>query len=175
MARSWPRNRSSRIEPVFIAAGGQTLDYAGSREVNRLLKSEWTPKPSLLLLFFAPGAGAQHRIVGVARHGIDSKDLAKNAANSLWIPLHRSDPWSYLQYWPFERRFMIDMRSRHAEVFAFMGSDSAMASEIPVEPKVLEQTSQLATEITLRWAKTQREEAQTHNAPSSAELLAQGG
>lgn len=57
LARAWPRTGSRPIEPVFVAAGGQRLDYAGSREVVRLLKSEWMSRPSLLMLLFAPGAG----------------------------------------------------------------------------------------------------------------------
>ena len=57
MARTWPRIGSRAIEPLFVVAGGQRLDYAGSREVVRLLKSEWSSKPFLLMLLFAPGTG----------------------------------------------------------------------------------------------------------------------
>jgi hypothetical protein len=170
MARSWPANRSSRIEAIFIAAGGQALDYAGSREVNRLLRSDWLQKPSLLLLFFAPGAAAIHRVLSILCHPPSLMEMPKEAAQSLWVPIHRSDPWTYLQLWPFERRFAIEMNTRHADVFVLMGGDSMPSSDVPVEPKVLEQTSQLATEIALRWAK---EQSAQFGAPDASSPIAE--
>lgn len=157
-ARSWPRNRSTQIEPIFIAAGGETLDNAGSREVIQLLASELPAKPSLLLLFFAPGAGAEHRVVEVIRDDFASMDLAKAAADSLWIPLHRADSWMFVQSWPLEKPLLIAMHSRAAGVFALMGSGSSASREVPVEPRFFEHTSQLATELALRWARMQREQ-----------------
>ncbi len=94
LARSWPRHRSSELEPAFIVAGGQRLDYAGSREVIRMLQSELPTKPSLLLLLFAPGAeGATQSpesVLRIAGLFFSGSDLAKKAADSLWIP-HRDE------------------------------------------------------------------------------------
>ena len=152
MARGWSRTRSMPIEAVFVAAGGQRLDYAGSREVVRLLQSEWPAKPSLLLLFFAPGAGGERRvfpIVSLARPGMD--ELVKDVARSLWIPIKSfADPWSHFQLWPFERKF------RAAQVVVFTGSGSPPAADASVDTHVLEHAAQLATEIALRWARKQQ-------------------
>ncbi len=159
LARTWPRSRSSQIEPIFVAAGGQTLNYAGSREVIRLLESEWPRKPSLLLLLAAVGAGREHDLFEVVPRSLESRDLARKVAESLWIPLRRRDPWSYLQVWPFEQRFRADPRIKTVEVFALMGSISAADSDSSIEPNVLEQAWQLATELVLRWVKMQRDES----------------
>jgi uncharacterized protein YbbC (DUF1343 family) len=152
LARSWPNHRSAEIEATFIVAGGQRLDYAGSREVVRMLESEWPTKPSLLLLLFAPGAEAvmqspesSLRLAGLYPAGCD---LAKNAANSLWIP--NRDEWSsLLALWPFEKM-------KAAEPIALIGSDLRDESGAPVPPESLHRAAQLAMEITLRWAKLQK-------------------
>ena len=86
MARTWPRIGSRAIEPLFVVAGGQWLDYAGSREVVRLLKSEWSSKPFLLLLFIAPGTGEELFLCTNAPSGWGLATLAEDAAGSLWIP-----------------------------------------------------------------------------------------
>jgi len=167
MARSWPRNRSRPIEPVFVAAGGQRLDYAGSREVIRLLESVWPAKPSVLFLFFAPGARAEHRLLGIRlfsgqvaarrpRQNVSSPrlpldELIRDVAKSLWIPIKGNDPWSYLQLWPFERKF------KAADVVLLKGSNSQSSGDDTVDPKDLEHAAQLVTEIALRWAKEQVE------------------
>jgi len=172
MARSSPRNRSRPIELVFVAAGGQRLDYAGSREVVRLLKSEWPAKPSLLLLFFAPGAGAEHRLVPILsfsgwgtehrRRRIYSRslprmdELVRDVARSLWIPIKGNDPWSHFLLWPFERKIRA---SDEVEIVVLSGSSSQLHSDASVDPKVLEHAAQLATEIALRWARKQQESA----------------
>ena len=67
LARTWPRSRSRLIEPIFIAAGGQRLNYAGSREGVRFLESEATPKPTLLVLFSLRGAAKRFRSQRTAR------------------------------------------------------------------------------------------------------------
>ncbi len=168
LARTWPRSRSSQIEPIFVAAGGQTRNYAGSREVIRLLQSEWPRKPALLFLFAAVGVGGEHELFEVVSRSLESRDLPEKVAESLWIPLRRHDPWSYLQFWPFERRFRADLRTKTVEVFALMGSNSAAYSDTPIKPNVLEQAWQLATEFALRWAKRQGDKstpAETSPAP----------
>ena len=121
MARSWPRNRSRPIEPVFVAAGGQRLDYAGSREVVRLLKSEWPAKPSLLLLFFAPApaqniasfrsylfmGGLQNSPCPIHHFSLSRMDeLVEMWRKASGFRFRLTDPWSHLLFWPFERKLM---------------------------------------------------------------------
>jgi hypothetical protein len=155
LARSWPRNRSRQIEPVFIAAGGQRLDYAGSREVVRILETEWPRKPTLLVLFFAPGAGEAIRI---APGSAALRALAKESAESLWIPVWGDDCWTLFPFWPFE-----DVPT--AETIALIGSDPTTFFDSSVVPEALHRSAQLATEIALRWAKKQREQAPAPDAP----------
>ena len=100
LARTWPRTRSNQVEAVFVAAGGQRLDYAGSREVVRLLKSEWSSKPTFLVLFFAPGAGGEILAVEGPQPQFGSKKLIDDAAKSLWIPIRRTDSWAIAPFWP---------------------------------------------------------------------------
>jgi hypothetical protein len=152
LARSWPRHRSAELEPTFIIAGGQRLDYAGSREVVRMLDLEWPRKPSLLLLLFAPGAEGTTRgsesVLRIAALRGSGSDLAKSAARSLWIP-HR-DEWASLPaLWPVENT-MVD------EPIALIGSDLGDESAGPVPQESLNRTAQLAMEIVLRWAKLQK-------------------
>ncbi|MFI5458205.1 MAG: hypothetical protein ACHRXM_22475 [Isosphaerales bacterium] len=145
MARSWQRNRQHPIEAIFVAAGGQRLDYAGSREVVRRLQSEWQSRPSLLVLLFAPGAG-EELLIGAG--AIKVGEIAVEAARSLWIP-HQSDHvLTMYHFWPFEKWI---------GVAALMGSDPNAFSEASVHPEALHRAAQLATEIALRWAKKQRE------------------
>ena len=147
MARSWPRTRSREIEAIFVAAGGQRLDYGGPREVLRLLRKEWPSKPSLLVLFFAPGVGETLHL-GECRVG--DGELVEDAAKSLWIPYESRHHWTMLQSWPFEREW--------TEAVALMGSDlnPRADSDASADPQTLHRAAQLATEIALRWAKEQQ-------------------
>jgi hypothetical protein len=141
LARTWPPARSQRIEIVWVAAGGQTLDFAGARAVVRMLRTEGPMKPTLLILFFAPGIGLELRVVTRRHH-----KLAHDAATGLWIP-HRSvtTPEALLPFWPLERRF--------PDHLALVGAEWAEHPQPEVDPEALQRTAQLATEITLRWAK----------------------
>lgn len=146
MARTWPRTGPRSIEPVFVAAGGHPLDYAGSREVVRLLKSEWSSTPFLLVLFFAPGAGDELWLCtnAPADSGLDR--LAEDAARSLWIPYRGDELFALLSLWPFERC---------TPAISVMGSDHRAFDDDTVDPQALSRAAQLATEIALRWAKKQ--------------------
>lgn len=148
LARSWPGSRSRQIEPVFIAAAGQRLNYAGSREVVRILESERPGKPTLLVLFFAPGAGEAIRIAENAPVASGLRDLAKDCADSLWIPTWGDDPWTLFPFWPF-------VEFKAAEPIALIGSDPMAFFDPSVSPEALHRAAQLATEIALRWAKNQ--------------------
>jgi len=146
MARTWGRARPSRVEAVFVAAGGQRLDCAGSREVVRLLGSDWPSRPSLMLIFIAPGAGKDLALCTSATASSRTRELAEDAARSLWIPFRRIDVWDLAPYWPFEKC---------KPAIALVGSDARVISDNSVDPKALHRAAQLATEIALRWAKQQ--------------------
>jgi hypothetical protein len=165
IARGWPRTRSREIEAVFLAAGGQRLDYAGSRQVLRTLESEWPRKPSLLVLLFAPGAGERLqpaenslRIEGYDRRG---RDLAKVAAASLWIPVQSDECPLLPLYWPFQKLTGVDP-------IALVGSDPRAPFDASNSPEALHRTTQLATEIALRWAKQKRAQVDFSQASSKA-------
>lgn len=145
-AGSWPRTGSRSIEPVFVAAGGQRLDAAGSREILRLLKSKWSSTPTLLILFFEPGSGDELRLSTCDPLDRGLNKLAEDAARSLWIPHRRDSGYALLTHWPLE----------HARpAVALIGSDPS-ASDDSIEPQALHRAGQLAMEIALRWAKTQK-------------------
>ncbi len=150
LARTWPRSASRPIEVIFAVAGGQGLDFAGSRAVLRALDSEWPAKPSLLLLFFAPGAGGEHRLVPIVSASPEAAALAGDVARSLWIPTAGVDPWSHSPFWPFGKGF------NAADVIALVGAHSALDSGAPINSQNLVHAAQLATEIALRWAKKQQ-------------------
>jgi hypothetical protein len=147
MARTWPRTGSRPIEPVFVAAGGQRLDYAGSREVVRLLGSEWEARPSLLVPFFAPGAGDTVWLGTSDSVASGTQQLGLDAGHSLWIPVASVPPFALLPLWPFE--------DYHPSI-ALIGSESRTSTPLPADPKALHRAAQLAAEIALRWAKRQR-------------------
>jgi hypothetical protein len=164
LARSWPRSRSRQIEPVFVAAGGQRLDFAGSREVVRILESEWPGKPTLLVLFFAPGAGEAIRIAENAPVNSELRRLAKDCADSLWIPTWGDDRSTLFPFWPFAKM-------KAAEPIALIGSDPMAFFDPSVSPESLHRAAQLATEIALRWAKKQRLQAPAFESLSSKSEL----
>jgi hypothetical protein len=150
LARSWPRTESRPIEPIFVAAGGQQLDHAGSREIARRFEWDWTSRPSLLILLLAPGAGetlwlsARDSRLPIAS---GTAELARDAARSLWIPcqvVHDSTP---MPFWP-----IVDW----GPVVAIMGSDPRVYPDASADPQALHRAAQLATEIALRWAKARQ-------------------
>jgi hypothetical protein len=152
LARCWQRSRSKQVEAVFVAAGGQRLDYAGSCEVVHLLKSEWSTKRTFLVLFFAPGAGEELLVSeGVANHS-GLKKLVDDAATSLWIPIQHADLFAIAPFWPIAS-------TGAAQRIAIIGSDLNAPSDAPVDPQVLHRAIQLSSEIALRWAKNQQKPA----------------
>jgi hypothetical protein len=145
LARSWQRGRHHAIEAVFVAAGGQGLDHAGSREVVHSLRSDWQANPSLLILLFAPGAG-EELLIGTG--DIKVGEIAALAATSLWIPHQLGHRLTMYRFWPFPK---------WTEVAALIGSNPREFSDSRVGPEALQRAAQLASEIALRWAKKQRE------------------
>jgi hypothetical protein len=144
MARTWPRSGGRPVEAVFVAAGGQQLDHAGSREIVRLLGSEWSSRPSLLVLLFAPGAGQELWLCTNALPGSGVRRLAEGAARGLWIPIRGNDLLALFPLWPFEKC--------HPAV-ALIGSDAWAFDDDTVDPPALHRCAQLATEMALRWAR----------------------
>jgi hypothetical protein len=152
LARNWPRTRSNQVETVFVAAGGQRLDYAGSREVVRLLRSEWSSKPTFLVLFFAAGAGNELLVCEGIVHYSGLKKLVADAATSLWIPIRRPHSWAIVPFWPIASTWS-------GQYIAIIGSDLKALSNSSVDPQVLHRAIQLSSEIALRWAKNRQKQA----------------
>ncbi len=87
-----------------------------------------------------------------------------NAAESLWIP-HRSDYWASSSLWPFHNL-------EADEAIALIGSDLQDEPIAQVSPESLQRAAQLATEIALRWAKSQRDTASSKGtARADAQML----
>jgi hypothetical protein len=147
MARSWPRTGSRPIEPIFVASGGQHLDHAGSREVVRMLRSDWSGKPSLLVLLFAPGAGDKLRLFAAGSPASDLDELVRGAARGLWIPIQHEELLAPIPPWPF---------GEYRPAVALVGSDPSARLADSVDPQALHRAAQLATEIALRWGKQQK-------------------
>ena len=149
LARCWPRTRSNQVEAVFVAAGGQQLDYAGSCEVVHLLKSEWSTKRTFLVLFFAPGAGDELLACEYRPDPSAMKRLVNDVATSLWIPVQHTDLLAIAPFWPIASTVSV-----HS--IAIIGSDLNAPSDAPVDPQVLHRAIQLSSEIALRWAKNRQ-------------------
>jgi hypothetical protein len=143
LARIWPASRGKRIELILVATGGQTLDFAGAREAARKLRSDWLPKPTLLLLLFGPGIGQELEIVS-RRHDQPGHE----AAESLWIP-HRTNKRAeaLVDLWPLERQF--------PDHLAILGELSEPDRMPALDTESLNRVCQLVVELALRWAKSE--------------------
>ena len=139
LARSWPRSGARAIEPVFVVAGGQRLDYAGSREVACWLGSAWGDRPTLLILLI-PGGGDTVWLSTNELVSTDTDKLAKEAAQSLWIPAESVSLFNFRSLWAFAIR---------QPMLALIGSGSRDS----FDPRAVQRFAGLATEIALRWAK----------------------
>ena len=144
MARSWPRIGSRPVEPVFVATGDELLGRAASRELVRLLRSEWTGKPTLLVLLVGPGAGKRLGIFAAEASPSGLYDLVDDAARSLWIPTQNEDVLASASLWSY---------GAYRPAVAIVGSDPRALFGNLVDPQALTLAAQLATEIALRWAK----------------------
>jgi hypothetical protein len=91
----------------------------------------------------------------------DLTSLAKDSAESLWIPTWGNDAGTLLSFWPFQC-------TKAAVAIALIGADPRAFFNSSVSAESLHRASQLATEIALRWAKKQR--AQAAHSESSAAL-----
>jgi hypothetical protein len=148
LARTWSRTRSNQVEAVFAAAGGQWLDCAGARELLRLINSDWSSKPTFLVLFFAPG-GNEIVVVDDLHSDSGLKTLIDDAAKNLWIPVRCTGSWAIDSVWPPESKGI-------GGSFAIIGSDLNALTHPPGDPQVLQRVLQLSSEIALRWAKRQQ-------------------
>ena len=124
----------------------KTRSCRGSRGLA-LLKREWQDKPTLLVIVHGPGIGEE--IVIAARR---NRPLAAGAANDLWIP-HRTtttNSFSALTLlWPFQNSFK--------DYVALFGVGCLGDKETKLDGGALDRTAQLCTEISLRWARQQRQ------------------
>lgn len=147
LARSWPVSRSERLETICVAAGGQRLGHAGAREVLRMINREWEDKPTLLVIVHGPGNGQE-----LAIEARRNRPLAATAAKDLWIP-HRTmtaNPFSAVTFlWPFQDSFK--------DYVALFGGGCLGEKETKLDGGALDRTAQLCTEISLRWARQQRQ------------------
>ncbi len=144
MARSWPRISARPVEPVFVATGDELLERAASRELVRLLRSEWSGKPTLLVLLVGPGAGNRLGIFAAEAAPSGLYDLVDDAARSLWIPTQNEDVLASASLWS---------HGAYRPSVAIVGSDPRAFFGDAVDPQALSLAAQLATEIALRWAK----------------------
>jgi hypothetical protein len=144
MARSWPRIGARPIEPVFVATGDELLDRAASRELVRLLRSEWAAKPTLLVVLVGPGAGKRLGIFATEASPSGLYDLVDEAARSLWIPTQDEDVMASASIGSYEA---------YRPAVAIVGSDPRSLFDDTVNSQALTLAAQLATEIALRWAK----------------------
>jgi hypothetical protein len=149
LARGWPRTTEGRIESRFVATGGRTLDRAGLRALVSAIGNEWPAKPTLIVDWLAPGIGP-----GLALVEQGTETLADTAAKDLWIP-HRSIHRALLgrQHWPL---------GRHGPAYIGLVGDGVNAHSAPVDSfsidaDALGRAAQLATEVTLRWAKRKQQ------------------
>jgi hypothetical protein len=143
LARTWPKYRANLVEMVFAAVGGQDLDQAGEQALLRILGTEWARKPTLVIVLASPGIGQELLLAGS-----QTKDLAKAAATSLWVP-HRLAAHS-------ESPREVRTRGRElCEKVVLSGDRWSRQAEAVVDAKALRGTGQLVAEIALRWARRQ--------------------
>ncbi|MCA1685552.1 MAG: hypothetical protein LC745_06115, partial [Planctomycetia bacterium] len=139
LARTWPRRTDADVETRFVAAGGVSIDGAGMKALDREIRTRWPPKPTLLVVLLAPGIG---RRLTLASPGL--ADLAKKAADSLWVP-NRVAPstslWNDLGLPGFDR-----------DLVGIFGTVEGSARP-SVDFGSLQRAGQLATEIAMRWVK----------------------
>lgn len=142
MARAWPRVHDHRVETRFMAAGGQTLDLAGLRDLVRQVRDVWPRKPTLVIGVWSPGLGER---LTLASPSPALESLATGAARGLWAPHGATQEvmlWSDL--WPFGE---VD-----PEFVALIGAaDGARGPSI--DPEAMRRAAQLGAEIALRWAR----------------------
>lgn len=151
MATAWPKGWSERFEPVLVAAGGMDFGCAGLREVVRLIREEWTEKPTLVVVVLAPGVGQKLTLRGRPKALLR---LATEAAKNLWIPVQTAvTPVGIFLglSWPVAYRFR--------DHVVLTGAEYRNAKPPPVDPAALARAAQLASEIALRWGKQQKEKA----------------
>lgn len=145
LARTWPRRADARIEVHFVAVGGQGLDGAGSRALDKTIRAEWPPRPTLFVDLSAPGVGR-----GLILSARGHSDLARSAAADLWIP-HRPARRHVWTTWPGPATPLDD------DVVWLIGDEafarSGRGGETSIDPEALGRAAQLATEIALRWAR----------------------
>jgi hypothetical protein len=141
MARAWPKAASERVEARFAATGGDALDFAGLRGLVRAIRSEWEPKPTLVVGILAPGVSPK---LTLASPGLLA--LAEQAAGDLWIPHGVMEANRVDLVWPF---------GREGTAFVALVGEPGPTGTVEVASGSLTHAGQLAAEIALRWARQQ--------------------
>jgi hypothetical protein len=137
LARTWPRGHSNRIETILAAIDGHGLDGPEAQAVYKIIQAADPDKPTFVLSILSPGAGRGVLIIG--------SDVAKQAAEGLWVPHHFSNGGNLPLVHPV---------GRGGDAAALAG-EAWNQSPRPLDAEALGRTSQLVAEIALRWARRQ--------------------
>jgi hypothetical protein len=127
------------------------VNFAGVREMVRLIRDEWKEKPTLVVVILAPGVGQELTICGRPRSLLRQ---SCEAAKSLWIPVKTVVmPTGMLlgRGWPVSSKF--------CDHIVLTGASYRDTKPPPVDPAALARAAQLASEIALRWVKQQNAQA----------------
>jgi hypothetical protein len=138
LARTWPRGHSDRIETILAAIDGQGFDRLEGQAVHRIIQAAVPDKPTFVLSILSPGAGR-----GVL---ISGSDVAKQAAEGLWVPHRRADSGGI--------PVVVHAVGRGGDA-AVLAGEAWNQSPRPLDAQALGRTSQLVAEIALRWARRQ--------------------
>ena len=147
LARTWPKSREQRIEVVALAAAGETLSVPGSQELLRRARAEWEPKPTLTVVVYGPGLGRELVVDAFPQHR-----LVLEAAEGLWVPIRLPslNPFS-------AQRVLWPLRTVFPDYVIMAGAGSFEPAGPVLDPAALGRAEQLASEIVLRWARSQAE------------------
>ena len=139
LARSWPRDAEARFETRFVAVGGQLLNGAGLDHLASQMLLDRTP--TLLVAVWSPGRSARLTIASP-----DLAELAREAAESLWVPFHMEEANSVLADLFPARGFTSSV--------GLIGVPEAGALKT-LDAEAIRRAAHLAREIALRWVKRQ--------------------
>jgi len=149
LARTWTKRYGQKIEPVFAAVGSSD-DRAGTEALLRMWREAWPAKPTLFVGIWWPGSTPPF---GIEVANLVAWETAEAAANGLRVPYSVLGAVRSVWGW---RRSLPD----YVGLIGTNGVGSTANS--------LGLAAQLATEIALRWAKRQAEEAGDHSDGATA-------
>ncbi len=125
LARCWPMNAHERVEAWLVT---KPKSRALDREFQRRI-SDGTP--TIVIALDSIGVGPTLYLRGVG----EAAEIARSAADSLWIPYTRG------------------VRIFNGYSVPLVGL-SGSHEDLPIDPEVLRRTAQLVVEIALRWGRS---------------------